>query len=85
MGSLDSNPASFDAFAGAAEGFQPLNADDVRSYLHKSVDFIYDYYKSVESMPVLPGVEPGYLSRLLQSAPPSAAAPFDIEIGRAHV
>jgi len=47
MGSLDSNPASFDAFAGAAEGFQPLNADDVRSYLHKSVDFIYDYYKSV--------------------------------------
>ncbi|KAG2558944.1 tryptophan decarboxylase 1-like [Panicum virgatum] len=78
MGSLDSNPASFDAFAADAEGFQPLNADDVRSYLHKSVDFIYDYYKSVESMPVLPGVEPGYLSRLLQSAPPSAAAPFDI-------
>ncbi|KAG2563826.1 tryptophan decarboxylase 1-like [Panicum virgatum] len=78
MGSLDSNPASIDAFAGDAEGFQPLNADDVRSYLHKSVDFIYDYYKSVESMPVLPGVEPGYLSRLLQSAPPSAAAPFDI-------
>ncbi|KAF8672973.1 hypothetical protein HU200_049041 [Digitaria exilis] len=78
MGSLDSNPASFDAFATDAEGFQPLNTDDVRSYLHKSVDFIYDYYKSVESMPVLPGVEPGYLSRLLQSAPPSAAAPFDI-------
>ncbi|RLM58323.1 aromatic-L-amino-acid decarboxylase-like [Panicum miliaceum] len=78
MGSLDSNPASFDAFAADAEGFQPLNADDVRSYLHKSVDFIYDYYKSVESMPVLPGVEPGYLSRLLQSAPPNASAPFDI-------
>ncbi|CAL4979172.1 unnamed protein product [Urochloa decumbens] len=80
MGSLDSNPASLDAFAADAEGFQPLNADDVRSYLHKSVDFIYDYYKSVESLPVLPGVEPGYLRRLLQSAPPSAAAPFDIAI-----
>ncbi|CAL4979157.1 unnamed protein product [Urochloa decumbens] len=78
MGSLDNNPATFDAFAADTEGFQPLNADDVRSYLHKSVDFIYDYYKSVESMPVLPSVEPGYLSRLLQSAPPSAAAPFDI-------
>ncbi|CAO2144929.1 unnamed protein product [Urochloa humidicola] len=78
MGSLDSNPASFDAFAADAEGFQPLNAEDVRSYLHKSVDFIYDYYKSVESLPVLPGVEPGYLSRLLQSAPPNSSAPFDI-------
>ncbi|CAN6373259.1 unnamed protein product [Urochloa humidicola] len=78
MGSLDSNPASFDAFAADAEGFQPLNADDVRSYLHKSVDFIYDYYKSVESLPVVPGVEPGYLSRLLQSAPPTSSAPFDI-------
>jgi tyrosine decarboxylase len=80
MGSLDSNPVTFDAFAaeGADGGFQPLDADDVRSYLHKSVDFIYDYYKSVESLPVLPGVEPGYLRRLLQSAPPSAAAPFDI-------
>ncbi|CAL4986271.1 unnamed protein product [Urochloa decumbens] len=80
MGSLDRNPASFDAFAADAEGFQALNAEDVRSYLHKSVDFIYDYYKSVESLPVLPGVEPGYLRRLLQSAPPSAAAQFDIAI-----
>jgi len=78
MGSIDANPAALEAFGGGVDGFQPLNADDVRSYLHKSVDFIYDYYKSVESMPVLPGVEPGYLSRLLQSAPPSAAAPFDI-------
>ncbi|CAN6373251.1 unnamed protein product [Urochloa humidicola] len=79
MGSLDSNSASLGAFTADTDGvFQPLNADEVRSYLHKSVDFIYDYYKSVESLPVLPGVEPGYLRRLLQSAPPSAAAPFDI-------
>ncbi|KAJ1255843.1 hypothetical protein BS78_K149700, partial [Paspalum vaginatum] len=33
---------------------------------------------SVESLPVLPGVEPGYLRRLLLSAPPNAAAPFDV-------
>uniref|UniRef100_A0A0E0LR37 Aromatic-L-amino-acid decarboxylase n=1 Tax=Oryza punctata TaxID=4537 RepID=A0A0E0LR37_ORYPU len=78
MGSLDTNPAAYAAFAADVEGFQPLNADDVRSYLHKAVDFVYDYYKSVESLPVLPGVEPGYLLRLLQSAPPSSSAPFDI-------
>uniref|UniRef100_A0A0D9X490 Aromatic-L-amino-acid decarboxylase n=1 Tax=Leersia perrieri TaxID=77586 RepID=A0A0D9X490_9ORYZ len=81
MGSLDANPAAaYAAFAAAADvdGFHPLNPDDVRSYLHKAVDFVYDYYKSVESLPVLPGVEPGYLHRLLQSAPPSSSAPFDI-------
>ncbi|KAL6642467.1 hypothetical protein ACP70R_020648 [Stipagrostis hirtigluma subsp. patula] len=62
MGSLDTKP---DTFATSAGDFQPLNADDVRSYLHMSVDFIYDYYKSVESLPVLPGVEPVYLRWLL--------------------
>ena len=72
MGSIDANPAAFEAFA--VDGFQPLNADDVRSYLHKSVDFIYDYYKSVESLPVLPAVEPGYLRRQLQPAPPTSSA-----------
>ncbi|CAO2199973.1 unnamed protein product [Urochloa humidicola] len=77
MGSIDTTPTAFAAFGDDA-GFQPLNADDVRSYLHKSVDFIYDYYKSVESLPVLPGVEPGYLRRLLQSVPPTSSAPFDI-------
>ncbi|CAL4996531.1 unnamed protein product [Urochloa decumbens] len=77
MGSIDTNPTAFAAF-GDDTSFQPLNADDVRSYLHKSVDFIYDYYKSVESLPVLPSVEPGYLRRQLQSVPPTSSAPFDI-------
>ncbi|RLM99446.1 hypothetical protein C2845_PM06G10170 [Panicum miliaceum] len=75
MGSLDTNPATFST---DVDSFQPLNADDVRSYLHTSVDFICDYYKSVESLPVLPNVEPGYLRRLLQSAPPTCSAPFNV-------
>ncbi|XP_066334216.1 tryptophan decarboxylase 1-like [Miscanthus floridulus] len=81
MGSLSTNPSAMAAaFAADSERFEPLNADDVRSYLHKAVDFVYDYYKSVESLPVLPGVEPGYLVRQLKSAatPPNAAAPFDV-------
>uniref|UniRef100_A0A0D3GW77 Aromatic-L-amino-acid decarboxylase n=1 Tax=Oryza barthii TaxID=65489 RepID=A0A0D3GW77_9ORYZ len=79
MGSLDTNPTAFSAFpAGEGETFQPLNADDVRSYLHKAVDFISDYYKSVESMPVLPNVKPGYLQDELRASPPTYSAPFDV-------
>ena len=57
MGSIParSNPAT--AF-GELPPFQPLNDDDIRSYLHKAVDFISDYYTNVESMPVLPNVKP---------------------------
>ncbi|XP_062195083.1 tryptophan decarboxylase 1-like [Phragmites australis] len=77
MGSLDTNPTAFSAF-GDEVGFQPLNPEDVRSYLHKTVDFISDYYKSVESMPVLPDVKPGYLQDELGAAPPSNSAPFEV-------
>ncbi|KAL6883673.1 hypothetical protein ACP4OV_011087 [Aristida adscensionis] len=76
MGSLETNAAA--TIAADVHGFQPMNPDDVRSYLHKSVDFIYDYYKSVESLPVLPDVEPGYLSHLLQPTPPTSSAPLDV-------
>ncbi|CAL4910861.1 unnamed protein product [Urochloa decumbens] len=78
MGSLDTNPSTFVCTDDLDSSFQPLNAEDVRSYLHTSVDFICDYYKSVESLPVLPGVEPGYLRRLLQPAPPTSSAPFHV-------
>ena len=45
MGSLDANPAAaYAAFAADVEPFRPLDADDVRSYLHKAVYFVYDYY-----------------------------------------
>ncbi|GJN39705.1 hypothetical protein PR202_gb28840 [Eleusine coracana subsp. coracana] len=77
MGSLDTNPGVFSAFGDDA-GFQPLNPEDVRAYLHKAVDFISDYYKSVESMPVLPDVKPGYLQDELQAKPPTYPAPFDV-------
>ncbi|GJN12480.1 hypothetical protein PR202_ga30760 [Eleusine coracana subsp. coracana] len=77
MGSLDTNPAVFSAL-GDDTGFQPLNPEDVRAYLHKAVDFISDYYKSVESMPVLPDVKPGYLQNELQAKPPTYPAPFDV-------
>ncbi|KAF8669916.1 hypothetical protein HU200_051097 [Digitaria exilis] len=84
MGSLDTNPTGLHLPPAAinadedADVFRPLNSDDVRSYLHKAVDFIADYLNSVESLPVLPDVEPGYLRRLLNPTPPPSSAPFDV-------
>ncbi|CAO2189849.1 unnamed protein product [Urochloa humidicola] len=77
MGSLPLPDGTTDAAADDVL-FRPLNTNDVRSYLHKAVDFIADYLDSVESLPVLPDVEPGYLRRLLNPSPPASSAPFDV-------
>ncbi|KQK02569.1 aromatic-L-amino-acid decarboxylase [Brachypodium distachyon] len=80
MGSLDANSAALaDDRAAPGSSFQPLNADDVRAYLHKAVDFISDYYANVESMAVLPNVKPGYLQEELKlSSPPNYSSPFEV-------
>ncbi|KAI5680036.1 hypothetical protein M9H77_01263 [Catharanthus roseus] len=50
---------------------KPMDAEQLREYGHKMVDFIADYYKNIESFPVLSQVQPGYLRELLpESAPP---------------
>ncbi|XBH88483.1 hypothetical protein VPH35_075759 [Triticum aestivum] len=68
---------SFDARV-QGSSFQPLNPENVRAYLYKAADFITDYYTSVESMPVLPDVKPGYLRDELRASPPQHSAPFDV-------
>uniref|UniRef100_A0A6V7QV42 Aromatic-L-amino-acid decarboxylase n=1 Tax=Ananas comosus var. bracteatus TaxID=296719 RepID=A0A6V7QV42_ANACO len=69
---IDANLAT--SFLG---GFKPLDLDDLRTQLHQAVDFITDYYKHVDSHPVLAQVEPGYLRRILPPTPPGPAAAFD--------
>ncbi|CAO2199974.1 unnamed protein product [Urochloa humidicola] len=76
MGSLPLPDGATDT--AAADVFRPLDPNDVRSYLHKAIDFISDYLQSVESLPVLPDVEPGYLRRHLNPSPPVSSAPFDV-------
>ncbi|CAN6485813.1 unnamed protein product [Victoria cruziana] len=47
-----------------------MDAEQLRECGHKIVDFVADYYKSIESFPVLSQVKPGYLKEILpQSAP----------------
>ncbi|KAA8526445.1 hypothetical protein F0562_008352 [Nyssa sinensis] len=68
MGSLDSN---YGTESPASVGqFKPLDPEEFRKQAHCIVDFIADYYKNIESYPVLSQVEPGYLhSRLPKTAP----------------
>ncbi|GAV84171.1 Pyridoxal_deC domain-containing protein, partial [Cephalotus follicularis] len=48
-----------------------MDAEQLRENAHKMVDFIADYYKTIESFPVLSQVEPGYLRNLLPDSAPN--------------
>ncbi|XP_074560317.1 tyrosine decarboxylase 2 [Curcuma longa] len=50
---------------------KPMDAEQLREYGHKMVDFIADYYKNIESFPVLSQVKPGYLRELLPDSAPN--------------
>lgn len=47
-----------------------MDAEQLREKAHEMVDFIADYYKSIENFPVLSQVEPGYLNKLLPDSAP---------------
>lgn len=72
MGSLDANLPVV-----TTDGFKPLDLDDLREQLLLSVDFIVDYYKNVDTQPVLPQVQPGYLRHLMPAAPPPCGATLE--------
>ncbi|KAL0459345.1 UNVERIFIED_CONTAM: Tyrosine decarboxylase 1 [Sesamum latifolium] len=52
-------------------GLKPMDAEQLRECAHKMVDFIADYYKNIESFPVLSQVQPGYLRELLPDSAPA--------------
>ncbi|PNX82519.1 tyrosine decarboxylase 1-like protein, partial [Trifolium pratense] len=52
-------------------GLKPMDAEQLREQAHKMVDFIADYYKTIENFPVLSQVEPGYLGKLLPDSAPT--------------
>ncbi|KAK6940596.1 Pyridoxal phosphate-dependent decarboxylase [Dillenia turbinata] len=55
---------------------KPMDAEQLRESAHKMVDFIADYYKSIEKFPVLSQVEPGYLRKLLPDSAPYHPEPL---------
>ncbi|KAF8090318.1 hypothetical protein N665_0479s0022 [Sinapis alba] len=47
-----------------------MNSEQLREYGYRVVDFIADYYKTIETFPVLSQVQPGYLHNLLPESAP---------------
>ncbi|CAI0550148.1 unnamed protein product [Linum tenue] len=73
MGSLDSNTPTDHA----AGQFSPLDPEEFRRQAHQMVDFIADYYRKIETYPVLSQVQPAYLHSQLPQTPPYRPEPMD--------
>nr|ART46241.1 tryptophan decarboxylase [Paeonia lactiflora] len=77
MGSLEHpNSAPADPPSSVPE-FNPLDPEEFRKQAHQMVDFIADYYKNIESYPVLSQVQPGYLRARLPETAPYRPESFD--------
>ncbi|MED6147516.1 Tyrosine decarboxylase 2 [Stylosanthes scabra] len=54
-----------------------MDSEQLREHAHKMVDFIADYYKTIENFPVLSQVQPGYLEKLLPDSAPDYPEPLE--------
>jgi aromatic-L-amino-acid decarboxylase len=54
-----------------------MNTDEFKKYGHKLVDWIAEYFETIEKYPVKSQVEPGYLLKQLPQDPPKESEPFD--------
>lgn len=58
-----------------------MTPDEFRRFGYQIIDWITDYYASVESFPVLAQVQPGEIRAMLPSEPPTKGEPFDEILG----
>ena len=52
-----------------------MTAEQFRQYGKLVVDWVADYYESVESLPVLSNVQPGYVRKSLPASAPEHGEP----------
>ncbi|XP_062152631.1 tryptophan decarboxylase TDC2-like [Alnus glutinosa] len=74
MGSLDMS--SVESSSPQRE-FKPLDPEEFRKQAHQMVDFIADYYKQIETYPVLSQVQPDYLRNSLPGTAPYHPEPLE--------
>ncbi|CAB4276515.1 unnamed protein product [Prunus armeniaca] len=55
----------------------PLDPEEFRRQGHMVIDFIADYYKTIEKYPVLTQVQPGYLKKRLPESAPYDPEPIE--------
>src|SRR5215831_1668017 len=58
-----------------------MTAEQFRQYGKLVVDWVADYYESVESVPVLSNVQPGYIRKSLPASAPENGEPFESLLG----
>ncbi|KAM1004492.1 hypothetical protein FF1_004627 [Malus domestica] len=62
----------------------PLDPEEFRRQGHLVIDFIADYYKSIEKYPVLSQVQPGYLKKRLPDTAPYNPEPLETILQDVH-
>lgn len=72
---------------GLPAGIRPLDVEEFRAHAHRMVDFIADYYSTIETYKVRSDVKPGYLRPLLPDHAPATGEPFEAILAdvKAHV
>ena len=55
-----------------------MDSDEFRRHGHEIVDWLADYFRDIESRPIVPAVTPGELRRALPSAAPASGESFDV-------
>ncbi|MFV2020739.1 pyridoxal-dependent decarboxylase [Micromonospora sp. LOL_023] len=74
----DQTPAGHPAGSDQTPGGTHLSADEFRRAGHAVVDWIADYWQSLEKHPVQTATPPGTVTRALPAAPPEQGESFDV-------
>ncbi|KAG5520648.1 hypothetical protein RHGRI_033281 [Rhododendron griersonianum] len=74
---MDSLEARHDLKNDSTRMLNPLDPEEFRRQGHMIIDFLADYYKSIEKYPVQSQVEPGYLSTRLPDSAPLEPEPIE--------
>ncbi len=56
---------------------QEMSPDEFRKYGYKMIDWIAEYFQNLETLPVLPSINPGDIKRQLPDLPPSSPESMD--------
>ena len=54
-----------------------MDPEDFRRYAHQTVDWIADFLRDVDKLPVVPAITPGSIVDQLPAQPPETGAPMD--------
>ena len=57
-----------------------ITVEEFRQYGHQLVDWMADYYRDIENLPVKPRVNPGDILKTIPNAPPEKGESMEVII-----